>query len=166
MHHERGIISVDEKVHFRAPPKVATLASILRSELEALLLRKIVTPDAHVDERERAFVDASRAVLGAEALGDAQKRHTNKGAAFQPKSRPKPKRKEKIVSSDQDHDESATHGDAQAYQKPAGFKVLRGDAAAYEPTSSGGGARVPRSRGSSRGRGRGGRGRGRSRVQH
>ena len=35
VHHERGIISVDEKVHFRAPPKVATLASILRSELEA-----------------------------------------------------------------------------------------------------------------------------------
>ena len=164
MHHERGIISVDEKVHFRAPPKVATLASILRSELEALLLRKIVTPDAQVDERERAFVDASRAVLGAEALGDAQKRSTNKGAAFQPKSRPKPKRKEKpvVVSTDQDHDETATHGDAQAYQKPAGFKVLRGDAAAYEPTSNGGGARVPRSRG----RGRGGRGRGRSRVQH
>ena len=160
MHHERGIISVDEKVHFRAPPKVATLASILRSELEALLLRKIVTPDARVDERERAFVDASRAVLGAEALGDAQKRSTNKGAAFQPKSRPKPKRKEKpvVVSTDQDHDESATHGDAQAYQKP-----LRGDAAAYEPTSNGGGARVPRT---SRGRGRGGRGRGRSRVQH
>ena len=94
----------------------ATLASILRSELEALLLRKIVTPDARVDERERAFVDASRAVLGAEALGDAQKRHTNKGAAFQPKSRPKPKRKEKpvVVSTDQDHDESATHGDAQS----------------------------------------------------
>ena len=63
VHHERGIISVDEKVHFRAPPKVATLASILRSELEALLLRKIVTPDAHVDERERAFVDASRGML-------------------------------------------------------------------------------------------------------
>ena len=60
VHHERGIISVDEKVHFRAPPKVATLASILRSELEALLLRKIVTPDAQVDQRERAFVDASR----------------------------------------------------------------------------------------------------------
>ena len=39
---------------------------------------------------------------------------------------------------------------------------LRGDAAAYQPTSNGGGARVPRSRG----RGRGGRGRGRSRVQH
>ena len=78
---------------------------------------------------------------------------------FQPKSRPKPKRKEKpvVVSTDQDHDESATHGDAQAYQKPAGFKVLRGDAQAYEPTSNGGGARVPRSRG---------RGRGRSRVQH
>ena len=152
VHHERGIISVDEKVHFRAPPKVATLASILRSELEALLLRKIVTPDAQVDERERAFVDASRAVIGAEALGDAQKRHTNKGAAFQPKSRPKPKRKEKpvVVSTDQDHDESATHGDAQAYQKPAGFKVLRGDAAAYEPTSNGGGARVPRSRGRGR----------------
>ena len=164
VHHERGIISVDEKVHFRAPPKVATLASILRSELEALLLRKIVTPDAHVDERERAFVDASRAVLGAEALGDAQKRHTNKGAAFQPKSRPKPKRKEKPVvgSTDQDHDESATHGDAQAYQKPAGFKVLDAAAQAYQPTSNGGGARVPRSRG----RGRGGRGRGRSRVQH
>ena len=65
MHHERGIISVDEKVHFRAPPKVATLASILRSELEALLLRKIVTPDAQVDQRDRAFVDASRAVRGA-----------------------------------------------------------------------------------------------------
>ena len=33
VHHERGIISVDEKVHFHAPPpKVATLASILRSE--------------------------------------------------------------------------------------------------------------------------------------
>jgi len=157
---------VDEKVHFRAPPKVATLASILRSELEALLLRKIVTPDAHVDERERAFVDASRAVLGAEALGDAQKRHTNKGAAFQPKSRPKPKRKEKpvVVSTDQDHDDTATHGDARAYQKPAGFKVLDAAAQTYQPTSNGGGARVPRSRG--RGRGRGGRGRGRSRVQH
>ena len=164
VHHERGIISVDEKVHFRAPPKVATLASILRSELEALLLRKIVTPDARVDERERAFVDASRAVLGAEALGDAQKRSTNKGAAFQPKSRPKPKRKEKpvVVSTDQDHDESATHGDAQAYQKPAGFKVLDAAAQAYQPTSNGGGARVPRSRG----RGGRGRGRGRSRVQH
>ena len=136
----------------------------MRSELEALLLRKIVTPDAQVDERERAFVDASRAVLGAEALGDAQKRHTNKGAAFQPKSRPKPKRKEKpaIVETGQDHDESATHGDAQAYQKPAGFKVLDAAAQAYQPTSNGGGARVPRSRG----RGRGGRGRGRSRVQH
>ena len=112
-----------------------------------------MTPDAQVDQRERAFVDASRAVLGAEALGDAQKRSTNKGAAFQPKSRPKPKRKETpvVVSTDQDHDESATHGDAQAYQKPAGFRVLRGEAAAYQPTSNGGGARVPRSRGRGRG---------------
>ena len=31
---------------------------------------------------------------------------------------------------------AATHGDAQAYQKPAGFRVLRGDAAAYEPSST------------------------------
>lgn len=166
VHHERGIISVDEKVHFRAPPKVATLASILRSELEALLLRKIVTPDAAVDARERAFVAASRAILGAEALGDAQNRLSNKGAAFQPKSRPKPKFKAKVVDAVPDHDESATHGDAGAYQPPraGGFQVLRSDAAAYEPSSRGGGERVPRS--SSRGRGRG-RGRGRvSRVQH
>lgn len=119
VHHERGIISVDEKVHFRAPPKVATLASILRSELEALLLRKIVTPDAAVDARERAFVAASRAILGGEALGDAQNRLSHTGAAFQPKSRPKPKRKKiKPVVQGQDHDESATHGDAGAYQPP------------------------------------------------
>jgi hypothetical protein len=154
-------------VHFRAPPKVATLASILRSELEALLLRKIVTPDAAVDARERAFVAASRAILGAEALGDAQNRLSHTGAAFQPKSRPKPKRKEiKPVVQGQDHDKSATHGDAGAYQPPraGGFQVLRSDAAAYEPSSRGGGERVPRS--ASRGRGRG-RGRGRvSRVQH
>ena len=85
VHHERGIISVDEKVHFRAPPKVATLASILRSELEALLLRKIVTPDAQVDERERAFVDAKAAGGAGRRCPRATPRSvsTNKGAAFQ-----------------------------------------------------------------------------------
>ena len=160
VHHDRGVISVDEKIHFAAPPKVATLVKILRDEMEALLLRKIVSPggdDESCSDREVAFVDAARAILGAEAMTDARRRRVEDPAKplFAPKgARPKKKKPPPVAA-----DAAAEPADAP--------DVATADAAAYDYAvdariRDGGAApppRAPRGKGDhARGGGKGGRG--------
>ncbi|KAJ1457686.1 P-loop containing nucleoside triphosphate hydrolase protein [Pelagophyceae sp. CCMP2097] len=52
VHHDVGVISVDKKLHFKAPPKIATLVKVLRAELEALMLRKIAPPKPRAGEED------------------------------------------------------------------------------------------------------------------
>ena len=207
VHHERAVISVDEKIHFRAPPKIATLAKILRGELEALLLRKIVAPHEDVSEREVAFVDASRprrgsrrafemppgsrgavlnipsnssatfeagsprrsrAVLGAEALGDALRRKEGKGAAFVAKNQKRPAKKPPAAVRDPTPAEAADATDPTASTRDeAALRYVPAQVAAPPPprTFPARGRGNKGSRGDG-GRGGRGRGRGRSRLQH
>lgn len=48
VHHTRNVITIDNWLHFRIGAKPATLVKYLRSQMEMLLLKKIVSPDVDV----------------------------------------------------------------------------------------------------------------------
>ena len=175
VHHERSVISVDEKIHFAAPPKVATLVKILRDEMESLLLRKIVKPGEAVTDREVAFVSATRAILGAEAVSDQTLRESHEGATFAPKGA-KPKKKAEprkppprgVSRADDDARDAPAAADADALDYALNVDI-RDDRAPSNKGASSSSTKGPRgARGKGgRGRGAGGRGGGRrvSRLQ-
>ncbi len=65
--HERGQITVDEWMYFKAPARVAVLVRELRRQLDGLLLRKFENPGLDLNEDGRAIHDAITRLIKTES---------------------------------------------------------------------------------------------------
>jgi len=71
VHHQYGVVAVDEWLKFRIAAKPATLVKYLRTQTEIMLLRKIVRPEDDITESPegKALIEAVSTLLATEIGG-------------------------------------------------------------------------------------------------
>jgi len=82
VYHREGLISVDEWLKFKIAAKPATLVKHLRSQMESMLLRKIVDPEEDVTStpEARALIEAISTLLERERVDQRGDAGRNDGA--------------------------------------------------------------------------------------